>query len=103
MTNIEEQVHNMKITVQAINITAFEGDAIIVNLFEGVTVPGGATGAVDKALDGIISQLIAAGEIKGKLNATTVIHTYGRIPARHVIVVGLGKQADFVLDRVRQA
>ena len=38
-------------------------DTIIVNLFEGVTVPSGATGAVDKALNGAISELIANGDI----------------------------------------
>ncbi len=93
----------MKITVQACNITEFAGDAIVVNLFDGVTTPGGATGAVDRALGGIITQLIASGEIKGKLNATTVIHTYGKIPATRVIVVGLGPAADFSLERALQA
>ncbi len=93
----------MNVSVQAGDITAFAADTVIVNLFEGVTTPGGATGAVDKALGGIISQLISAGEIKGKLNATSVVHTYGRLPARRVIVVGLGKSAEFTLDRVRQA
>ncbi len=93
----------MKITVQALNITQFGGDTIIVNLFEGVATPGGATGAVDTALGGMISQLIADGELKGKLNATTLIHTFGKIAAKRVIVVGLGKADDFTLDRVRQA
>ena len=51
----------MKITVQPMSITEFSGDTIIVNLFDGVSAPGGATGAVDKALGGIISQLIAEG------------------------------------------
>jgi leucyl aminopeptidase len=92
----------MKITVQALNITQFTGDTVIVNLFEGVTSPGGATGAIDKALDGAIGQLISDGELKGKLNTTTVIHTFGKIPAKRVIIVGLGKPADFTLDRVRQ-
>lgn len=93
----------MKITVEALDIATFTGDTIIVNLFEGVTSPGGATGAADKALGGIISQLIAAGEIKGKLNATSVVHTYGKIAATRIIVVGLGKASDFTLERVRQA
>ena len=92
----------MKINVEALNITAFTGDTIIVNLFEGVTAPGGVS-AVDRALDGIISQLIADGEITGKLNSTTVIHTLGKIPARRVVVVGLGKSAAFTRERARQA
>mgnify|MGYP003551962172 CR=1 FL=1 len=48
------------------DISKTAADAIVVNLFEGVTAPGGATGAVDKALDGAISKLIAQGDIRGK-------------------------------------
>ena len=75
-----------------------EADALIVNLFEGVAQPGGATGVVDKALDGAITQLIAAGEIKGKSGELTLVHSLGKIPARRVIVAGLGKQAQFDVD-----
>jgi leucyl aminopeptidase len=73
-----------------------------VNLFEGVTQPGGATGAVDKALDGAITQLIAAGEIKGKSGEMTLVHSLGKIPAKRVIVAGLGKQAQFNVDSIRR-
>ncbi len=72
------------------------------NLFEGVTQPGGATGAVDKALDGAITQLIAAGEIKGKSGEMTLVHSLGKIPAKRVIVAGLGKQAQFNVDSIRR-
>ena len=48
------------------DIATQEVDAVVVNLFQGVQSPGGGTGAVDKALDGAISGLIADGEIKGK-------------------------------------
>jgi leucyl aminopeptidase len=75
--------------------------AVIVNLFEGVKSPGGGTGAVDKALDGAISQLIAEGEIKGKKSELTLIHTLGKLPTPRVLVAGLGKQSDFNLDTVR--
>ena len=91
----------MKIKVISGNITELKVDAIIINLFEGVKSPGGATGAVDKAFDGAISRLIAKGEIKGKLNEVTLIHTLGEIAAEMVAVVGLGKREDFDLDKVR--
>lgn len=77
-------------------------EAIVVNLFEGVTVPGGATGAVDRALDGAISALIEGGDATGKLGQTTVLYPPpGRISARRVVIVGLGKQAEFCIERVR--
>lgn len=73
------------------------------NLFEGVTHPGGATGAVDRALGGQIASLIAAGEIKGKLGEAPVIHSAGRIPAARVIVAGLGKRENFGVETVHKA
>ena len=91
----------MKITVVTGDIAQREGPAIVVNLFEGVTAPGGATGAVDRALDGAISRLIEQGEIKGKRGENTVIHTLGKLPAERAIVAGLGRQSDFDLDAVR--
>ena len=75
--------------------------AIVVNLFQGVTSPGGATGAVDAALDGAISALIADGEIRGKRGEMTLIHTLGRIAPARVLVAGLGERSAFSRDTVR--
>jgi len=91
----------VEIKVEAGDIAQYPAKAIIVNLFEGVRTPGGATGAVDKALGGGISQLIAEGEIKGKKDELTLVHTLGRLPSPRVLVAGLGKQADFTLDAIR--
>ncbi|MGD0205363.1 MAG: M17 family peptidase N-terminal domain-containing protein, partial [Dehalococcoidia bacterium] len=91
----------MEIKVEVGDISQHPARAIVLNLFEGVKRPGGATGAVDKALGGAISQLIEEGEVKGKLNELTLIHTLGRLPSPRVLVVGLGKQQEFKLDRVR--
>jgi leucyl aminopeptidase len=93
----------MKVTTNQGNIQSVATDAIIVNLFEGVTVPGGATGAVDQALGGAISDLIAAGDFKGKLNEVAVLYPRGAIPAKRVLVTGLGKPDKFTLDSVRRA
>lgn len=93
----------MKVSVKNVDITKIKCDLLVVNEFEGVKTPGGATGAVDRALNGLISKLSRAKEISGKLNTATLIHTQGRIPAEHVLVVGLGKSSEFGLDEVRSA
>ena len=82
------------------DIATQEVDAVVVNLFQGVQSPGGGTGAVDKALDGAISGLIADGEIKGKKGELTLIHTLGKISPKRVLVVGLGKQGSLTLEAV---
>ncbi|MDP2952760.1 MAG: leucyl aminopeptidase [Chloroflexota bacterium] len=93
----------MEIKVLSADIVTLPVKAIIVNLFEGVTQPSGATGAVDQALGGAISRLITEGEIKGKLSEVTLLHTLGKIPPQRVAVVGLGKAQELTLDRVRGA
>ncbi|MDY6835561.1 MAG: leucyl aminopeptidase [Chloroflexota bacterium] len=93
----------MDVKVIATDIAKLEVDALMVNLFEGVAQPGGATGVIDKALGGTISQLIADKETSGKFKELTLIHTTERIPAKRIVVVGLGKSEELTLDRIRQA
>jgi leucyl aminopeptidase len=91
----------MNIRVEAGDIAQSEAGAIIVNLFEGVTSPGGGTGAVDRALDGAITRVIADGDCRGKDGELTLIHTLGKLPSPRVVVAGLGKAEKFTLDSVR--
>jgi len=92
--------------VQQVSVTDIDTPLLVVNLFEGVTQPGGATAAVDQALGGQISQLIADGEITGEPATITVIHTnngHAGLKARRVAVVGLGKQTDSQQERFEHA
>jgi len=84
------------------DVSRIEADAIVVNLFEGVEQPGGATAAVDKALDGAISSLISRGRVNGKFGEVNIVHTFGRLPAGIVAIAGLGKREDFNVDRIRR-
>ena len=92
----------MEIRVVCEDVTKIQVPALVVNLFEGVESPEGATGAVDRSLDGAISQLIKDGEIKGKKGEFTLIHTFGRIGPSRVLVVGLGKEGKLDEEVVRE-
>ena len=91
----------MEIKAVAGDITKIKAGAIVVNLFEGMERLDGDIANIDKALDGAISQLISQGEIKGKLNEVTIVHSLGKLPATRVVVAGLGKQQELTQDRVR--
>ncbi len=95
----------MEVRVQQGSATDIETPLLVVNLFEGVTQPDGATGAVDRALGGQISRLIADGELTGELDSFTVVHVGGasQLKAQRVGVVGLGKQSELSLEAVRHA
>ena len=93
----------MEIKVEQGSIEASAADTLIVNLFEGVTTPGGATGALDRTLGGAVSDLIAGGDVKGKAGEVAVLYPRGAVGARRVLVVGLGKAEAFDVEGVRRA
>jgi leucyl aminopeptidase len=99
----------MEISALAGSLPQAVADTIVVNLFQGVTRPGGATGAVDEALGGAITRLIATGDFTGKLNQTAVLYPApgagggAGVAATRVLLVGLGKREEFSRDRARQA
>jgi leucyl aminopeptidase len=91
----------LEIKVIVGSIAQIEADAIVVNLFEGVDQPDGATVAVDKALDGVISSLISRGEVKGKFGEVSIVHTFRKLPAAVIAIAGLGKRQDLNVDKIR--
>lgn len=91
----------MDVRVISGDIAATSADAIVVNLFEGVTSPGGGTGAADRALGGLISRLIAQGDISGKRGELILLHAAAGAPSPRVVVAGLGPSAEFDIDAVR--
>lgn len=94
----------MRIEVVTGQIQEQTAQAIVVNLFEGMAGPGGATAAVDKVLGGQIQSLITGGDFKGKSNEIAVLYPLpGTLAVRRVFIVGLGKPEKFTLDGVRQA
>lgn len=92
----------MKIDAKIADLAGYKGGALIVNLFEKINKPGGATAAVDAALGGIIARKIKLGEFTGKLG-TALVTPGGPLGVENVIVVGLGPRDKFDLETVRKA
>jgi leucyl aminopeptidase len=91
----------VKFEVRPGEVNAITTDAVIVGIFEG---DGGLVGSaveLDAALGGIVGDLVSSGEMKGKLNEMHVLHTLGRIRSRLVLVAGMGKQAEWDIDKLR--
>jgi leucyl aminopeptidase len=93
----------MHVEVAIGDIQRASADTLVVNLFKGVGRPGGATGAVDRALEGAISELIALGDFKGELGEVAAFYPRGQLEAKRVLVVGLGEREAFDLEVVRRA
>lgn len=71
-------------------------------LFEDAPL-GPLVEALDKALDGAISRLLKSGEFVPGLNKSYLLHTYDKVPAKRLLLLGLGKEKDFSPEKLRQA
>lgn len=97
---------DVSVKVERVSVTSVRTPLLVVNLFEGMDRPSGATAAVDEALGGLISRLIGDGEIRGSLGEVTIVHNQGersQLAADRVAVVGLGQRDDLDLEVLRVA
>lgn len=92
----------MHITVEQGDITKIQTDAICLGIFQGVQRPGGAAGAVDRALDGALSEVLTDGDFSCKKGEIFWLRTHGKIGAKRVLLVGLGPSEKFSADVVRE-
>ena len=90
----------MIVKVENKSILDIESDIIVVNLFDGVKLPGGVTGVIDKAYNNVISDYVIAKE-----NFTGKYGEIYQLPLvnenKKILVVGLGSSADFCLSKIR--
>lgn len=94
----------MKITASADPAVQHATQALAVGLFETTEwVPTGPLADLNSALADEIGAVIAEGDFRAKKNETLVLYTQGRLAARRVILVGLGKAEQLSLDSIRQA
>jgi len=95
---------DVKLSVEQGDIASVGGPAVAVNLYEGVTAPGGATKAVDEATGGIIARALESGDFKGRLEEVMVLYPAAKgkgVPER-VIVLGLGSKDAFDTEAARR-
>lgn len=93
----------MRVHITEGSIVEAQVEALVLGIFEGITEPGGAAGAVDQAIGGLIKNVLGSKEFKGELNETITLHLGGGRPYRKVVLVGLGKKEELSAERVRQA
>lgn len=93
----------MEIKVTVGDVIQTRSDTVILNYFENSEKLEGDMEIIDKALGGVISQLIQKGEINGKFKEITLLYTLGRLPSPKVAIVGLGKKSELNQNKIRDA
>lgn len=105
----------MKFTVSRSAPKSFKTDIIVIGCYErpleeGETkrrpalikhTDGGI--AFDKALGGTLSRQVAIERFTGARNTSRVLFTAGKIPAKFILLVGLGPKEKFELEVLREA
>lgn len=93
----------MEIKISAGDIIRERAGAVILPVFAEAPVLEGELAVVDRMVGGAISQMVEEREVKGRPNEVTLIHSLGRLPAEHIVLVGLGKAEELTLDKIRSA
>ncbi|MEK7665960.1 MAG: leucyl aminopeptidase [Patescibacteria group bacterium] len=91
----------MQIIIRKGDLTNEKCDLLVVNAFKGQEKFGGATGAVDHALGGLISSIVKEEKFSCKLGETLLVRPSGFF-AKRVLLVGLGKEKRFDIEVVRE-
>lgn len=93
----------MEFTVSTKSPESCACDALVLGVFADRAPLEGAASKVDQALGGLLSSVLAEEHFKGKPGHTFVLHTHGKVPAKRIIVAGLGPKADVHLEQLRMA
>ena len=92
----------MKIVSSSGDFTQQNVDALIIYKSQDSDLKNAAK-SVDEALNGAISEIIETGDFTGKVEEILTLYTRGAIPAKRVIVVGLGESTNFSAETIRRA
>ncbi|MBI2154088.1 MAG: leucyl aminopeptidase [Candidatus Rokubacteria bacterium] len=93
----------MRLTFHARSLLQADGDVLVVGGYAEEKRLAPPMAALDRALKGLLSEVLRAEKFTGKPEQIAYVHTAGRLPAKRVLVVGLGKRKELDAERVRRA
>lgn len=83
-------------------VTGVSADVLVLFGMEGVPLEGGGA-ALDRALDGQLARLLQEGDLPARSGAATPVYTLGKLPAKRLLFIGLGKPEGLDFARLREA
>ncbi|MEM4255123.1 MAG: leucyl aminopeptidase [Candidatus Norongarragalinales archaeon] len=91
----------LEFTVAAGKLEEQSTECIVASAFEGKL--SHEAEKIDKALNGEISSALKRKEFEGKSGSLMVLRTLGKLKARKVVVIGLGKEKDYSKQTAQSA
>jgi len=92
----------MKIQTYKDDFSRAKTDLMVVGIYKDKKRLQGPAAEMNTILNGTLQKVIRDENFKGDAEKTLLIHTLGRIPAKRVCIIGLGKEKEFTLDRLRR-
>ena len=92
----------MEFSIKNVNASATQSDCLVVGVYEA-NVLSEAAQEIDRASKGMISKVLADGDMDGKLEATLMLHHVPGLASHRLLLVGLGKEADFAEKQYAKA
>ena len=93
----------MKLDVSAKSPAEAPGDILVLERYAGEERLSPEVRRIDLALGGLLSLALRDQRFEGRVGEIADLHTGGRLPAKRVLVVGLGSPADCTAEVVRRA
>jgi leucyl aminopeptidase len=92
----------MKIEVKSGKVQDYATQCLVVGVLQYEKSIPASLKEVDEKMEGALSALFADEEISGKQKSTQFIHTFGKVAARRILMIGLGKEEDLSFEDVRE-
>ncbi|MCX5723683.1 MAG: leucyl aminopeptidase, partial [Nitrospirae bacterium] len=93
----------MQVKVQVGKAETAAAEVLALTHCEGEGLAKQDAALLDRSLGGSLRKLLQSKEFEGKANEVMLYHTQGKVPAKRLILVGLGKKGSVTLETIRQA
>jgi leucyl aminopeptidase len=80
-----------------------EQESLIIGLIDKPAKFEGLLAELDQLLDGHLTQLVKSGDISAKKKVISKVHTFGKIGAKRLFFVGLGKENELQFETLKEA
>lgn len=82
---------------------ANQHEGIVIGIFEKSAKFSGELAKLDEAFSGQLTELMKSGDVSAKFKSITKVHSLGKIGAKRLWFVGLGKEKELTFERLRNA
>ncbi|MFX0133429.1 MAG: leucyl aminopeptidase [Candidatus Hodarchaeota archaeon] len=92
----------MKVEVEKNSLLHGDAEFLVIGIYENIEDSKHLIDEIDTKLGGFIKERIEIGDFKGKMGQISTIYTHSKIPAKRILLIGLGKKEDLDYEKIRR-